>query len=223
MLRAVVFDLDGTLIDSTEAIVDCCNYLFDTLNRKRPSRQVLIDSIGCPLDEQLKLLLGDDDKNELYVEIYREHHKAIANEKTFLLPGAAETLEAFQQAGLKLGFATSKKLEASERILEHFGVLHYFQSRIGPDEVVHPKPHPEALYRSMENLGVQAEEMIFVGDMHFDVKAAQSAGVSCLAVSTGYDTHEELEALGPEAVFDHLQEAREYVLTHYLAGNKAAK
>ncbi len=217
MLRAVVFDLDGTLIDSTEAIVQSCYHLFDTLNIERPPRKKVVDSIGYPLIDQLAILLGEHDDLEHYVDIYREYHKTIASDMTHLLPDVSETLAAFDNAGLKMGFATSKKLSASERILEYLGILHYFTSRVGPDEVKHPKPHPEALLRSMENLEVGADEMLFVGDMHFDVKAAQSAGVACIAVTTGYNTRKELEALEPTAVCDTLAEAREYVLSHYLA------
>ena len=220
MLRAVVFDLDGTLIDSTEAIVQSCYHVYDTLNLERPPRQVLVDSIGYPLSEQLAILLGGDDNLEYYVDIYRNFHKNIACDMTHLLPDVSETLAAFDNAGLKIGFATSKKLSASERILEYLGILHYFTSRIGPDEVKHPKPHPDALLRSMEILGVDADELLFIGDMHFDVKAAQSAGVACIAVATGYNTRDELEALEPDAVFDTLAEAREYVLSHFLANDK---
>jgi HAD superfamily hydrolase (TIGR01509 family) len=219
MLRAVVFDLDGTLIDSTEAIVQSCFHVYDTLNIERPLRKKVVDSIGYPLSEQLAILLGENDDLERYVDIYRKYHKTIACDMTHLLPDVSETLAAFHTAGLKLGFATSKKLSASERILEYLGILHYFASRIGPDEVKHPKPHPEALLRSMEILEVGADEMLFIGDMHFDVRAAQSAGVACIAVATGYNTREELEVLEPTAVCDTLAEAREYVLSHYLVNS----
>lgn len=210
MLCAVAFDLDGTLIDSTDAIVASSLHVADTLGVERPSRQMIVDAIGHPLEVGLKLFFPGHEAD--LVSIYRTHYRATSRDATFLLPHVKETLAALHEAGLKIGFATSKKREMSEMLLEHLGVLHYFEARIGPDEVCEPKPHPDALYQSMKHLGVTAEEFIFVGDMDFDVKAAQAAGVACLAVATGYLSRAELEALGPDAVFDHLGEVRDYLL-----------
>lgn len=91
-------------------------------------------------------------------------------------------------------------------------MLHYFASRIGPEEVVHVKPHPEAVLRSLAVFGVAAEEACFVGDTHFDVLAAHAACVQCLCVTTGYATRQQLEALDPEAVYDTLNEVARHVI-----------
>jgi len=210
MLKAAVFDLDGTIMDSTEAIVESCLYTFARVGAPRPERQHIIDLIGYPLGVQLSMILGRDASD--LVPLYREHYGEHAPANTTLLPHAAETLEALRRAGLRIGFATSKKREVSEMLLAHLGVLGYFESRVGPDEVTRHKPDPEALHVSMANLGVGAEEMVFIGDMGFDVNAAHAAGVRCVAVSTGYCTRDELEALAPEMVFDTLEPVPEYLL-----------
>ncbi len=212
MIRAVVFDLDGTLIDSTEAIVGSLYHAFDALHEPRPARQTLIDSIGRPLEEQIAALTSRPPED--FIPIYRRHYEETACARTALLPEARETLAALQDAGLKLGFATSKQRAMAVMLLEHLGVLGHFAARIGPDEVKRPKPGPEAVLVSAQALGVTTAELFFVGDMHFDLVAAARANVRCLAVCTGYETRQQLEALQPEAVFDRLGEIRDYVLAN---------
>lgn len=212
MIHAATFDLDGTVIDSTEAIVDAFFHTFRALEEDLPPRDRVVDTIGHTLEDQFKLLCGRDPAE--CAAIYRAHYRDICLAKTRLLPGAAACLDRLRAAGLRLGFATSKRREYASVILEHLGVLDRFTSRIGPEDVTHPKPHPEALEVSLARLGVQADEMVFVGDMHFDVLAARRAGVRCLCVTTGYAGRAELEALEPEAVFDDLAALTDYLLAH---------
>ena len=212
MIQAVTFDLDGTVIDSTEAIVDTFLYTLDKMGEKALPRERIVGTIGHTLEDQFKLLCGRDPAE--CSAVYRAHYREICLDKTHLLPGAVESLERLRAAGLRLGFATSKRREYASLILEHLGALDYFSSRIGPEDVTHPKPHPEAIEVSLERLGARPGEMVFVGDMHFDVLAAQRAGVRCLCVTTGYADRAQLEDLGPEAVFDALPPLTDYLLQH---------
>lgn len=210
MVRAVLFDLDGTLLDSTDAIVDSWFYTFDTIGEPRPDREAIIRSIGYPLRKQFPMFTAYD-VNEC-IRIYRAHYTEHSPPKTSLLPGAKEMLSAFAAAGFRMGFVTSKKREASEMLLAHLGALHYMEARIGPLEVTKHKPDPEPVEKAMAQLGVGPAETVFVGDMHFDVLAGQAAGVTSVAVTTGYQSRAELEALGPAAVLDSLHEVRDFVL-----------
>lgn len=209
MPKAVIFDLDGTLIDSTEAIIGSMFHVFDTIGEPRPTRAAIIDSIGCPLREQLQVLTQYD--VDECIGIYRPHYTETARAKTFLLEGARELLAWLREQGTPVGLATSKKREAAEMLLEYLGVLDHFAVRIGPDEVTYPKPHPEPLLKAAAAVGVAPEDAVYIGDMYFDVNAARAAGMPCIAVATGYCTHAELEALGPEVVLGNLHEVREYL------------
>lgn len=212
-LRAVCFDLDGTLVDSTEAIVASFMHTFDVLGEPRPARQAIVGSIGHLLEDQFGLLTHHDPHD--CTVIYREHYGRTCNANTTLIPGALETLERLSGAGLPLGFATSKRRSYAEQILEHLGILRYFAARIGPDDVTHAKPHPEALLTAAAHLGVEPAHMAYVGDTHFDMRAARRAGCPCLGVTLGYGTREELASHAPAAIFDDLGAVADWILARH--------
>ncbi|MCC6143176.1 MAG: HAD-IA family hydrolase [Candidatus Hydrogenedentes bacterium] len=211
MIRGVLFDLDGTLIDSTDAIVDSFYYTLDRLGEPRPPRGAIVSSIGHLLEDQFRIMLPEYDADEC-ARIYREHYSQVACEMTSLLPGGRDALETLADAGLRLGFATSKKRVYAEMILDHLGVLDYFAARIGPDDVQHAKPHPEAVLMAAEQLVLSSSEIFFIGDTHFDVEAGHAAGARVLCVTTGYATRDALEALDAEAVYDSLEEVTRHIL-----------
>ncbi|MFP6583820.1 MAG: HAD family hydrolase [Candidatus Hydrogenedentota bacterium] len=210
MLKAVVFDLDGTLIDSTEAIVDSFVATFEIVGDPVPTREFITQFISVPLEKHFAELT-DRDPVELS-RIYREHYFATCTEGTVLLPGVEEALLALGEAGLRLAIATSKSCKGSEILLEYLDVAHHFEFVVGADSVVNHKPHPEALEMSREQLGIESEEMIYVGDTRFDTEASKNAGIGCVAVATGYAPRSELEALAPRHVADTMQDACVYIL-----------
>jgi HAD superfamily hydrolase (TIGR01509 family) len=214
MIRAVLFDLDGTILDSTEAIMRSYHHLFDTLGEARPTREVIMRGIGSPLEVEVRRMTSRDPAE--CARIYRDFFETVAEEHTILLPGARECLESLQSAGLMLGFATSRKRESAERLLAFLGILDFFSCRIGPHDVTHPKPHPESVLKALDTFGAAAEELIFVGDMHYDIEAGHAAGARTIAVTTGYESRRELEALGPERVFDDLGSVRTWILAQCL-------
>ena len=211
-VQAVCFDLDGTLIDSDEAIVMSFFHACDQLGLPRPSRESIVTSIGYLLEDQIKRLLNYD--AEEFARVYREYYGKICCEYTDLMPYAREILENLRAAGLRLGFATSKRRHYAEIILHHLGVLDFFDARVGGEDVPNPKPNPEPLYRVAEQLGVSPREMILVGDTRFDVLAARNAGTRCVCVTLGYESREALVSLKPERIFDSLREVCEYILGH---------
>lgn len=215
-LKAVVFDLDGTLIDSTDAIVLSFMHTFDVIGEPRPPRDEVVRSIGYTLEDQFAMFTRHDRHD--CTRIYRERYAQVCCEMTTLLPGGADALAALAASGLRLGFATSKRRTFAEMILQHLGVLDRFEVRVGPDDVARPKPAPDAMLRVLELFKLSPDELLLIGDTHFDVECARNAGVACVCVTTGYETRAELEALQPEAVYDALAE----VATHIL-GRPAAR
>ncbi len=213
MIKAVCFDLDGTLIDSTEAIVECFYLLFDEIGEPRPPRIAITSTIGNVLENQIATMTSHD-RHEC-ARIYRKHYGPICGPRTSLYPGTRELLEALRGADIALGFATSKRRMYAEKVLDYLDILEFFASRIGPDDVSNPKPHPEALLKAASDLGVKPTEMAYVGDTRFDVEAAQAAGMRSLALTHGYAPREELDALRPDALFDSLKELERYLMDQY--------
>jgi len=210
VLEAVCFDLDGTLIDSTDAIVDSFRHAFATMGENVPERARIVDTISVPLEEQFRLLSAKDPDRA--AEVYRAHYKVEAPKKTVLLPGARTALIRLKNADLKLGVAISKRPSSAEIILEHPGVLTLFEACVGPEDVRRPKPHPESLQLVMHLLGVHPDSTVFIGDSPYDVEAAHGAGLPCLCVTTGYSGASELLSCKPAGVFEGLEAVADRIL-----------
>ena len=162
MLEAVVFDLDGTLIDSTEAIIESFFHTFETVDIESSSRQAIYDSISMSLEKQFALFT-DRDPVKLS-RVYREHYFETSPLNTTILPGVGETLVRLQSQGLRMAIATSKSHRGSEILLDHLQIADYFEFIVGADCVSHHKPHLEALELSMSRMKIDPDQMIYVAD-----------------------------------------------------------
>jgi HAD superfamily hydrolase (TIGR01509 family) len=146
--------------------------------------------------------------------VYREHYVRTAPSTTLLLPGVPEALARLQTAGVRMGVATSKRRSSAEPILAYLNIAQHFEVCIGPEDVSRPKPHPEPLHALMRRMGVaDPAKFIYIGDTHFDAKAAQAAGVAFVGVTTGYASRSELEGCGAEIIVDTIADAVNCVLT----------
>jgi phosphoglycolate phosphatase len=146
-----------------------------------------------------------------FVSTYKERYKTISVAQTFLLPHAKEAvLKANSFA--RLGVVTTKTTAYTIPILENMEIFQYFETIIGRQEVINPKPHPEPIYKAMEsmNIDVQNFEVYMIGDTKLDLIAAKTAGVIPIAVLTGYDTNEILGEF-TEFIFDDVYKAVEFI------------
>ncbi|MGH9443979.1 MAG: HAD family hydrolase [Thermoanaerobaculia bacterium] len=202
-LRALVFDLDGTLIDGYDAIESALAHAMRALGREPPGRAEVREMVGHGLEKLLEEAVGTalaDDG----VRLFREYYPSVAAEKSRLLPGVEHVLHSLQDSGRVLSVASNKPPRFSRLILEAKGVAGVFRAIVGPDPRHPPKPDPSMLFEAMEVMGSRPEETVCVGDMEVDVEFARAAGVRSIVVPTGSRSRAFLETAGADLLIDDL-------------------
>jgi phosphoglycolate phosphatase len=188
----ILFDLDGTLIDSTEAILESFHNSFDVFKLPHPSDEAIKSLIGHPLDVMYASLGVDEKIVWDMVDTYKEHYREISRQKTELLPFAREAVELASKYA-RLGIVTTKTGRYSKILMEHFELMHHFEVLIGREDVQNPKPHPEPILKAIEFLKVDKEDCWMLGDTRMDLVAASSAGIKSVAIISEYEPLEELK------------------------------
>jgi pyrophosphatase PpaX len=194
---AVLFDLDGTLVDSIELLVASMEYSFEG-RALRPTVDEWLVLIGTPLDKMLARWAADAADVELLRARYREHQLAKHDEMIKLYPGMVETVRALHAAGHPLAVVTSKLEVGARRALKFAKVEECFTAVVGIDHTAKHKPEPEPVWHALELLGVPCERAVFVGDSTHDMEAGRAAGVATVAVLWGPYTRAQLEPTEPD-------------------------
>jgi phosphoglycolate phosphatase len=181
----ILFDLDGTLIDSTEAILEGFAVAFETFGRAVPSDDAIKKEIGYPLDVMFPTLGIPNKEVVAHVLAYKEHYRKIATAKTVLLPHAREAVELAAKYAT-LGVVTTKTALYSIELLKFMDLMKYFDVLIGREDVERPKPHPEPIFKALSKLQSDKTSHWMIGDTPMDILAAKSANINGVAVACGY-------------------------------------
>jgi phosphoglycolate phosphatase len=191
--RMILFDLDGTLIDSTEAILESFAAAFRHFGKPVPPAEEIKALIGYPLETMFERLGVPRREVDAYVTAYKAHYRTVHLQKTMLLPKAKEAvILAYEHA--RLGVVTTKTGKYSRELLEHLGLMHYFDVLIGRQDVVHPKPHPEPILKALSKLErATTDKSWMIGDTCMDMEAAKAAGIDAVGVTCGYADRQTLE------------------------------
>jgi phosphoglycolate phosphatase len=202
----LVFDWDGTLMDSAAAIIASIQASCSDLGLPVPERERAAHVIGLGLKDALAYAvpeLAPEDYGKLALR-YRHHYLA-RDPDIELFPGMREMLAGLKQRGHLLAVATGKTRVGLDRVLEAKQLKQYFDSSRCADET-HSKPHPAMLQELMQELSIEAEATLMIGDTAHDLQMALSAGVPALAVSYGAHPRENLTGFNPLACIDTPQE-----------------
>ena len=214
-IGALLFDLDGTLIDSAPDLATALNRTMEKLGRPTydeatvrhwvgngatvlvsralsGSREIAPDLDKKLLDEALAIFMG----------LYRER----LCERTVLYPGVRETLERLRTRGLRMAVVTNKPGPFVAPILEKLEAVHFFDLTLGGEDLPHKKPHPLPLLHASQKLGVPVDKALMVGDSRNDILAAKAAGMRSVGVSWGYNYGEDIADCGPDAVIGRFDE-----------------
>ena len=191
----ILFDLDGTLIDSTEAILESFRVSFEILGGAIPDPERIKAQVGHPLADMYRNLGVPEHRIEEYVRTYKANYRQVHTSKTVLLPGAEEAVcKAAEFA--RLGIVTTKTGRYSRELMEHFGLMDHFEVLIGSEDVVKHKPHPEPILKALEVMRAQREHCWMIGDTCMDLEAASAAGIEGIGLFCGYGKAEALRRCG---------------------------
>ena len=195
--RAVIFDLDGTLVDSYDAIAECFNHARTTLGEPPLEPAEVRRLVGHGLEALMDEAVGPA-RAAAGVRLFRQRYDVICESRTLVLPGVSATLQRLDASGLRLGVATNKPTAFAWRIVRALGLAPPITAVAGPGDGVPPKPEPEMLRRVLRELGVESGAALYVGDMALDVESGRRAGVRVWLVPTGSADAGELAGAGAE-------------------------
>ena len=199
---AVLFDIDGTLVDSNFLHVDAWNSAFTDLGLAVPSWRIQ-RAIGADGSELLEQLIADesDDVKSKATDLHSEHYQRLTP-RLQVLPGARDLVKAIVERGTRVVFATSAPQEELDHLLELLDLDDQLHAVTSSEDVETSKPKPDIIQVALQKAGVDADSAVMVGDAVWDVKSAAGAGVSTVALLSGGTGTAELRDAGAVAVFD---------------------
>ena len=216
IIELLIFDWDGTLMDSVGPIVACTRAVIGELGLGSPAEATIRGTVGLGLRETVDLLVpGCDD--QLYERVracFRRHWVETYRDLPLLFPGVPDMLGDLARAGFLLAVATGKSRRGLEFALDQTGLRGHFQATRTVDEAI-SKPHPQMLLDILDQLGVRPHAALMVGDSIYDLQMAANAGAHAVAIVSGAHGREELAAHEPRAVLDRVAE-----LPAWLAGEQ---
>ena len=212
--KLVIFDFDGTLIDSVPDLAAAVNQMLKTLGYKEQKESLIREWIGNGakmLVRRALLYVKPEERldNETLQEalaIFLDHYKEHMCDATYLYPNAQETLQILKHHNKKIAIVTNKPSAFVAPILQKLGIAHLVDLYLGAEDAKRKKPHPEPLLQACEQAGVDVDAAIMVGDSKNDIEAAKACNMQSIAVSYGYNYGEDTFSLGADATIDNLKE-----------------
>jgi HAD superfamily hydrolase (TIGR01509 family) len=200
MIRAALFDFDGTLADSFAAITASTNHVRESYGLPALPEPEVRGHVGLGLAHLLAHLVPGVPVEQAIAR-YRSHHQTVMAALTRPMPGVVRTIPELARRGLRLGVCSNKRVEFTRQLVDTLGLGAHFACVLGPEDVGgRPKPDPAMLLEGVGRLGVSAQESIYVGDMDVDVQTGQAAGVLVWLVPGGAVGLEAAMAAGPDRV-----------------------
>jgi phosphoglycolate phosphatase len=204
----LIFDLDGTLIDSRQDLVSAVNAMRTHFGMDELSKERVSSYVGNGAPVLIKRSLGGEPGEEEFqpaLAFFMEYYAAHDLEQTTLYPGVREMLDRCQAAGKRMAVLTNKPIEMSLHILEGLGVGGYFFRVLGGNSFEQKKPHPIGVEALMREAGVDRARTMMVGDSAVDVATARNAGIACCGVTYGFQP-ESLRDAAPELLVDRIED-----------------
>ncbi len=204
--NTVLFDLDGTLVDSNEIIIASYIHAYEShLPSRVPARETIIEQIGPPLKDTFSKHTSDADTIQKLIDTYLAHYRANEHAYFRLYDGVTEVLERLKSMGLNLGVVTSKFKEAAMPSIIHFGLDRYLDCIVTLDDVDEPKPSPQGVLKALDHFE-NVQGALFVGDNESDILAGRRAGVLTVGVRWSIKGEAALEAADPDHMIARMED-----------------
>jgi pyrophosphatase PpaX len=210
-LPAILFDLDGTLLDSIELILNSARYAFEKLERIAPPDSEWLAGVGIPLFTMFGRYARDKDDVSVLIAAYREYQLANHDRLTRCYDNVVDTVKALKDRGHEIAIVTSKSEALALRGLAHVGLARFMDTIVGCDGSTRHKPDPEPVQIALTRLGRSPSDAIFVGDSVHDILAGHAAGVTTVAATWGAFRRSDLESASPNRFLDDISELLEVV------------
>jgi len=223
--RAVVFDLDGTLVDTLDDLWNGLNLALEQHELPAASKEMVLANVHLGLEGTARAVLsGYGAQVSLLAPVaqaYQEHYRHRGHAGSRLYPGVRDFLYACARHGRAMAVCTNKTTDDARELLSILRIAHLFQAVVGIDAADHPKPHPAPLILTLERLGRAADESVFIGDSVVDARCAASASVAFLLHENGYGCGDAL-AFGCAARFRSYEELCGVITRHSSSATRAA-
>ena len=200
MIKAIIFDMDGVIVDPKEVAWRSFMYIANKMGYKKPSKEVVVSNIGLKIEDMIRNIFGVENDTKriknMLINAYDEYFERYGK----LIDGAVDVIKRIR---LKKALVSNSTREIVVKTLKRYDILGCFEVIITADDVRHEKPDPESLIIAIEKLGVSKHECIFVGDTAIDMLAARNAGIKFMGVLSGIGKKEDFD---DEIVLDSIKD-----------------
>jgi len=196
--RAVLFDLDGTLVDSYSALAEAVNHARRTEGLRELSEEQIKDFVGDGVERLLQRAFERTEVSREIVDAFESRYDEVCCAESKVLADVNTTLDQLAELGVEMAVCTNKPTIFSKKILDFLDLSRHFRAIVGPDVAGARKPDAQHLAFTMQSVQCGTNETLFVGDMPIDVRAARNSGIDVAVVATGSSTREQLVAAEPD-------------------------
>ncbi len=213
MIKLIIYDLDGTLIDSSKDISNSINWMLKELGLPELSERLIRSHVGSGVVHLIQNVLNEVSRDhqidqtgifDQALHLYRTRYSGHLLDETQLYPGVKTVLEFFKRK--KQAIITNKTEEFSHRILKGLEIDLYFFEVIGSDQTFPKKPAPDSVLKLIHSAGVNQNETVFIGDSAIDVQTGKNAKTRTIAVTYGFNSRQEIESSRPDYIVNQLNE-----------------
>lgn len=215
MKKLVIFDLDGTLLDTIADLAGATNYALTQLGYPTHDTDTIRTFVGNGINKLLERALPANEQTEenvmrmrsYFVPYYDAHNADLSRP----YPGIEMLLQSLQKKGIEIAVASNKYQEATTKLVKHYFPTIQFAEILGQRENIPVKPHPTIVFDILNKTGIDKKDVLYVGDSGVDMQTAQNAEVDAIGVTWGFRPRTELEALHPLGIIDKAEELMDYI------------